>query len=344
MPPAANESAFFVLEHRHPFWACGPPECKMKSEKRKYKHYKVWLNGKVILPEEANVSVFTQTALRGANVYEGVRAYWSDPNENLYVWKLTPHLARLFQNMKIMRMTPPFSREELQEAVLDWIRQNAFREDIHFRVVSYFGDGGAGGVKAYRPDEIDFGSFIAGGPREHKEDIENGLHLCVSSWRRISDDATPPRVKAGANYQNSRLAAIEARENGYDDAIILNQAGKVAEATGANVIIIREGVAVTPPVTEGILEGITRRTLLGMLHSHLKRSIVERPIDRTELYIADEIFLCGSAMEVTSVISVDRISVGDGKPGPITSQLQGVFFNAARGFDEAFQEDLLAVY
>jgi branched-chain amino acid aminotransferase len=306
--------------------------------------HKAWLDGRVLDPEHATVSIFTQTALRGANVYEGIRAYWSEERHNLYVWKLDPHLRRLFQSMKIMRMVPPYTAAELQQGVLDWIRANGFREDIHFRLVVYFGDGGHAGVRSYKPGEIDFGAFIIGGPRPHQEALERGLHLCVSSWRRIGDETTPPRVKAGANYQNNRLAAVEARVNGYDDAIMLNQDGKVAEATGACVMIVRDGVPITPPVTESLLESITRRTLLGMFETHLRRSPAERPIDRTELYIADEVFLCGSAEEVTPVVSMDRIPVGEGVPGPITRELQAAFFQAARGHDPAFEKDLLPVY
>lgn len=307
-------------------------------------HHQVWLNGTVVPPAEARVSVFTQTALRGANVYEGIRAYWSEERQNLHVWKLEAHLRRLFQNMKVVRMTPPYPPEALHQAVLDWIRANRFREDIHFRLVAYFGDGGSVGVRSYRPDEIDTGAFIIGGPRRHDEALEQGLRVCVSSWRRISDDTIPPRVKAGANYQNSRLAAVEARENGYDDAILLTREGKVSEATGACVMLVRDGVPVAPPVTDSILESITRRMLLQLFEIRLHRSPVERPVDRTELYVADEVFFCGSAEEVTPVVAVDRIPVGDGRPGPVTRELQEAFFAAARGHDQAYEKDLTPVY
>ncbi len=307
-------------------------------------HAKVWLNGKVVPPEEATLSVFTQTVLRGANVYEGMRAYWSDERRNLFVWKPDAHLARLFQSMKVVRMTPPYTAAELRDAVVDWIRENEFRQDVHFRLVAYFGDGGAAGVKSYRPDEIDTGAFILGGPRPHAEALERGLRLCVSSWRRIADDAVPPRVKAGANYQNNRMAAVEARENGYDDAVMLTADGKVAEATGACVMIVRDGQLVTPAVTDSILESITRRCVLELFERLYGRPAVERSVDRTELYIADEMLVCGSAEEVTPVVSIDRIPVGDGAPGPITRALQSAFFAAARGRDPAYERSLLPAY
>lgn len=310
----------------------------------KRRHAKVWLDGKIVAPEDAKLSVFTQTVLRGANVYEGLRAYWNDARRNLYVWKLDAHLARLFRSMKVMRLTPPLTPDGFRDAVLDWIRANEFREDIHFRVVAYFGDGGAAGFRAYRPDEIDTGAFIMGGPRPHKEALDQGLRLGVSTWRRIEDDVMPARIKTGANYQNSRLAAVEARENGYDDAILLTRDGKVAEATGACVMVVRDGVLMTPPVTDSILESLTRATVLDLFAQRFARPALERSIDRTELYLADEMFVCGSAEEVTPVVSVDRVPLGDGKPGPITRALQEALFAAARGLDPAYAKDRVPVY
>lgn len=166
----------------------------------------------------------------------------------------------------------------------------------------------------------------------------------VATWRRIADDVVPARVKAGANYQNNRLAAVEARENGFDDAILLTQTGKVSEATGAALMMVRDGDLVVPPVTDGVLESITRRSVLELYAREYGRAAVERSIDRTELYVCDEILICGSAEEVTPVVAVDRLPVGDGRPGPVTRKLQGLFFAAARGDDPAFATSLTAVH
>lgn len=311
---------------------------------KRYEHYKVWLDGEMVAPENAKVSVFTSTATRGANVYEGIRAYWSEEKNNLFVWKLDPHLKRLFQNMKIMRVTPPLTYEQYKEAALNWARGNGFREDVHFRLVTYFGDGGTGEIRMYKPDEIEFGVWINGGPRKHNEALDKGIDVCVSSWRRINDDSMPARIKVGSNYQNSRLAGVEARVNGYHDALILTREGKLAEAPGANVMLVRDGELITPSVTSGILEGITRATLIELFRKHRTRPASERDVDRTELYAADEVFICGSAEEVTPVVSVDRIPVGEGRPGPITRQLQDVFFRAARGTDPDYADMLTPVY
>ena len=209
-------------------------------------------------------------------------------------------------------------------------------------LVAYFGKGA--GFRAFRPEEIAVGAWIAGGPRKHDDAMHDGIHVCTSSWRRISDDVFPPRVKSGANYQNSRLAAVEASVNGYDDALILTPGGKVSEASGASMMLVRDGDLITPPITDGILEGITRTTLMRLFRRTTGRGVVERSVDRTELYIADEMFICGSGEEVTPVVSVDRVPVGDGKVGGITRQLQKVFFDAARGDDSEYFKDLTPVY
>jgi len=319
---------------------------------RKYPHHKVWLNGEVVDPDRANVSVFTSTAMRGANVYEGIRSYWSEAQRNLFVWKLDLHIRRHFQNMRIMRMTPPYTVEQYKAAVVEWARSNGFREDVHCRLVTYFGDGGPGDVKQYKPEDIEIGVWVAGGQRlhggagsrSHAEAMERGIDVCVSSWRRINDDSMPARVKTGSNYQNSRLAGVEARVNNYDDALILTRDGKLAEGPGANVILVRDAELITPPVTAGILEGVTRATMMEIFSRQHNRRPVERDIDRTELYIADEIFICGSAEEVTPAISVDRISIADGRPGPITRELQTAYFRAVRGDDPAYAPMLTPVY
>ena len=304
--------------------------------------YKVWLDGKIVAPEDAKVSIFTETAMRGANVYEGMRGYWSEKRSNFFLWHVETHIRRLFQSMKIMRMTPPFSEAEFAKAIADWARANEFREDVHFRVVAYFGRGN--GYRSFRPDDIATGAWIAGGPRDHADAVQNGIHVCVSSWRRISDDVMPARVKCGSNYQNSRLAAVEAVVNGYDDVILLTTEGKVAEGAGANLMLVRDGELITPPVTDGILEGITRRVLMHLYKRSTGRDAIERPLDRTELSGADEVFFCGSGEEVTPIVSIDRIPIGDGKVGRFTRELQKIYFDAVRGEDPAFEGHLTPVY
>jgi branched-chain amino acid aminotransferase len=310
----------------------------------KYDHNKVWLDGEVVAPEEAKISVFSQAVLRGGSVYEGIRGYWGKERDNLFVWMIEPHLDRLYESMKVMRIDPPYSREEMRGAVIEWIRANDFREDMHFRLNIYLGDAGRLDMKGFGSAEVEAGMFISGGSRKVPGRLENGVNLGVSSWRRISDDSIPPRVKAAANYQNSRFAGVEARVNGYDDAILLNQSGRVAEATGACILAIRDGELIAPPVTESILESVTRSCVMEMYEKYIGKPVTERPLDRTELYIADEAIMCGSGEEITPIVSVDRIAVGSGEPGPLTRQLQDVFFTAVRGNDEAYENAITPVY
>ena len=170
------------------------------------------------------------------------------------------------------------------------------------------------------------------------------MAACVASWRRISDDTVPPRLKSGANYQNSRLAQTEARVNGYDTSIILNHRGTVAEGPGACLMMVRDGKLVTPPVTAGILESITRTTLMDLTARELGVDVVEREIDRTELYVADEVFMCGSGLEVLPITSIDRIPIGEGARGSMTKRIQDVYFAAARGELPAYRHWLTPVY
>ena len=191
---------------------------------------------------------------------------------------------------------------------------------------------------------IDNGVYITAVPWPQPQALWDGVSACVSSWRRISDDTVPPRLKAGANYQNSRLAQTEAKVDGYDTAIILNQRGTVAEGPGACLMMVRDGKLATPPVTAGILESITRTTLMHLAARELGMDVVEREIDRTELYVADEVFMCGSGLEVLPITSVDRIAVGNGTRGSLTKRIQDVYFAAARGEMPAYRSWLTPVY
>jgi branched-chain amino acid aminotransferase len=179
--------------------------------------------------------------------------------------------------------------------------------------------------------------------RYFKED-SRGLHCGVSSWRRIGDEDMPPRIKAAANYHNSRLAGLEAKQNGYDDAILLDRNGKVTEGPGYTLFLVRDGVVITPSVTSGILEGVTRDTLLALIPEVLSCKVIEREIDRTELYVADEAFFCGSGAEITPIFSIDRRTVGSGTPGPLTKEIRGAYFALVRGKRETHREWLLPVY
>jgi branched-chain amino acid aminotransferase len=283
-----------------------------------------WMNGKVIPWAACVLHGRTAGAFMGSNVFEGVRAYWSAAHEELFVFRHEAHLERLARSLKTMRLEVPYTVRQIGQGALDLLRANAFREDVHFIPVAYFGMG-AHHFNALGPT-VDNGVYITAVPWPQPAALWNGVSACVASWRRISDDTVPPRLKAGANYQNSRLAQTEARVDGYDTAILLNARGTVAEGPGACLMMVRDGRLVTPPVTAGILESITRTTLMELAERELGLPVLEREIDRTELYVADEVFMCGSGLEVLPITSVDRIPVGDGGRGPVTKRIQDVYF------------------
>jgi len=228
--------------------------------------------------------------------------------------------------------------EDCERLFIELLRKNEFKEDVHARHVACLE--GFGHFSAKEP----VGIHIVAQARGRGYDVENGIRCAVSSWLRINDNSIPPRIKAGANYQNSRLATLHAKEDGYDQPILLNSNGKVAEGPGACLFIVRRGVVATPTVTAGILESVTRTTLLELFPSELKIQVQEREIDRTELYVLEEAFFCGSGAEITPVVSIDKFPVGDGNPGPITRQIQEVYFDIVRGNNPKYIKWCTSIY
>jgi len=301
----------------------------------------IWMNGEYVEWPDARLHVNTVAVLTGANVFEGLRAYSNPDERQVYVFRLQEHLARLWQSMKVMRMTPPFTRDELTAACTGLVARNGFHEDVQVRPTVYFGEGG---LYAFTPDKIATGAFITSTPRRCTLDDEKGIACCVSAWRRIADNVMPPRVKAGANYHQSRLVSVQASVDGYDGAIILNDRDKVAEGPGACVMIVRDGRPILPPITAGVLESITRNTLVELLAAEMKLDTLEREVDRTELYLADEVFFCGSAWEITPITSVDRYPVGDGTIGPVTRKIRQIYQDVIRGRKPKYKHWLTPVY
>ncbi|MFI5325978.1 MAG: aminotransferase class IV, partial [Candidatus Rokuibacteriota bacterium] len=253
-----------------------------------------------------------------------------------YCFRLGEHFARLRESMKMMRFTVPYTDMDLYEAVREVLRGNDIHEDVHMHLVAYV----AGpGLDATTPT----GLYI--NPRRRARIIDgHGLRCCITSWQRTSDNAIPIRLKCGANYQNGRLATLQAKADGYDAPIFLNQHGTVAEGSGATFFMVRRGQLVTPPITSDILESITRTTLIDAVAPALGMEVVERDIARTELYVADEAFFCGSGYEITPILSVDKFPLGDGGVGAITQRLLTAYMNVVRGADRRFPEWRMPVY
>lgn len=289
----------------------------------------MWWNGELVPWEQATVHVTQMHWTAVSAIFEGIMAYWNDEEEELFVFRLDGHLKRFVRSQKMMRMRADYTVEQLTDAITGLLRANEVRTDTYVFPYAYPAGGGR------------FRSFSASEPGPSEVQIttrpsashllkRDMKHACISSWTRIPDNVMPPRIKNIANYRNGGLAGAEASINGYDMAILLNTAGKVAEGGGACIMMVRDGKLVTPTVTDSILESITRTAVIELARD-LGIEVEERPVDRTELYIAEEVFFCGTAAEITPIASVDRYTVGDGDQGPITTQIEQLLHDAMRG-------------
>ncbi len=302
----------------------------------------IWMSGERVEWDDALVHASTLGWSSISMVFEGIRGYWNAEEEQLNIFLLDAHIERLLRSMKVMRMTSPWSPAQLADVIVDLVRSNEFRDDIYIQPLAYFGGSTTPGYLAVQEQPGDITIFN----RQIGSVLGSGrVTSCgVSSWTRISDNVMPPRVKAIANYQNSRYVADESSRHGYDFGIILNPQGKVSEISYACVYIIRDGVAITPPVSAGILESITRDVARDLLQNELGIPVVERDVDRTELYIADEIFVCGTGAELQAVGSVDRYTVGSGEMGPVVSNLEQLFHDIVRGKTDLYPHWRTTVY
>ncbi|MDW8060459.1 MAG: branched-chain amino acid transaminase [Thermomicrobium sp.] len=289
----------------------------------------LWWNGRQVRWEEATVHVTELAWSTVGAVFEGIRAYWNADAGEAYVFRLREHLERLLRSMRLVRLATRWGIGELTEAILQLLRANECREDTYIQPVAYR----AAGPRTLSGFSEESGLYITTRPMPSHLLSGKVARAKVSSWRRIADDVMPPRVKNVSNYRNGQLAAMEAQLDGYDQAILLNDQGKVAEAPGACIMLVRGGRLITPDVTQSILESITRDSLLRLAREELGLTTEERAVDRTELYVAEEVFLCGTAAEITVIGEVDRYPIGDGAAGPVTRALERLYHDIARGID-----------
>lgn len=284
----------------------------------------IWLNGQLVQAQKATVNILSPTAQFGANVFEGIRCYWNSKRQNLYAFRLADHYARLADSARIFGLEHHYTQADLEQAFFEVIHKNNYKEDIAVRQ-TLFVDGFTGSWFSTSP----VGMFVAPIPKPRlTSPLTRQISCCVSSWERISDANLSPRVKVGANYINSRTAQLEAVRNGYDQAILLNHRKTVSEGPGSCLFIVRDGYLITPPTCASILESITRQTIIEIAQIILNVPVIEREIDRTELYTCDEAFLCGSAVEVLPITSIDRFSVGSGAVGTLTNKLHQFYLSA----------------
>ena len=283
----------------------------------------IWFKGALMPAHEARVPVLSPTAQFGLNVFEGIRGYWSVRDDELYLFRLDDHIKRLAQSCRLIGIACPHDVSEITAAIREVLRVNEYRCDIAVRVTVFVD--GEGTWHSSEP----VGMFVAPIARPRRDLADTGGQSAgVSTWERISDRVMPPRIKAGANYLNGRYAHLEARRNGHDVPVLLGPDGKVAEGAGSCLFLVRDGRLITPPVTGAILESITRDTLL-RLASDVDLHAEVRPVDRTELYVADEVFLCGTAAELTPLTEIDGHTVGAGRMGPLTHRLLEAYLGAA---------------
>ena len=286
----------------------------------------IYLNGRFLPAAEARLPLLTHALHYGTGVFEGIRAYYQAETGELLMFRALDHFERMARNVPILHMKLPLSPAELTEAAAELIRLNGFATDVYLRPIC-FKAGERVGLTL--PEQQAFAMLAV--PMGDYLDTRSGLHCGISSWRRVQDNAIPCRGKICGAYVNSALAAQEARDRGFDEAILLNEAGYVAEASGMNLFLVRDGRLITPDPSQGILEGITRDTVMTLAREEMAIETDVRAVARPELYAADELFLCGTAAQIAPVTRVDGRAVGAAVPGPLTLEIQTIYQNAVRG-------------
>lgn len=299
----------------------------------------VYLKGEYVEADKAFLPVRTHAFLYGTSVFEGIRAYYNSEENQMYAFRVAEHYQRLINSAKVMWMNSPHSISEYCEITKELLKKNNYKQDAYIRPTLYKSSIKVGPTLTDNEDSFlifttPFGDYFESG---------RGLKLCVSSWRRTSDNAIPPRVKVGGAYANAALIKTDAHEAGFDDAVVLSESGQVTEGSAMNIFLVMNGKLVTSSVTDDILIGVTRNTVIE-LAKDLGISVEERCIDRTELYLADEVFCCGTGAQIVHVESIDHRVVGDGSVGAITKQIQDLYFDVVRGKVEKYRKWCLPIY
>ena len=298
-----------------------------------------FFEGKVVPLSEAKINVATHGFLYGTSVFSGMRAYWNEEKKRLFVFRPHDHFRRLLHSARIMSMQCPYDEEGLIDLTLNLLRTDNWQQDVYLRPTIYKADMGIGVRLHNLRDE--FSMFVTAFDKYVSNDTN--AHVTISSWRRIDDNVIPARGKVSGAYANSALIKSDANLAGFDEALVLDSHGHISEGSAMNVFMLRDGVLVTPPVTDNILEGITRKSVIEMARRDLGLEVVERSIDRTEVFIAEEVFLTGTAAQITAVTKIDHRPIGVGVMGPVTTKLRGRYEDIIRGRNERYQHWNVAV-
>jgi branched-chain amino acid aminotransferase len=299
-----------------------------------------FFRGRRVPYSEARVGVLTHGLNYGTGVFSGIRGYWNEAEQELFVFRPEDHYRRFLESGKMIGMELPYGPRELTAALLELLRAEGFREDCYARSLAFYADETVG----VRLHDLTPEVSIVALPYGRYIDNEEGAHATVSSWRRVDDNAIPARGKIVGAYVNSALAKSEAMRAGFDEAIVLNADGHIAEGSAANFFLVRNGVVLTPPITDNILEGITRRTVIELFARELDTTVVERSIDRSELYVAEEAFFVGTGVQIVAVTRVDHRPVGTGRIGPIATAIREVYFQVVRGERPKYRSWCAPVY
>jgi branched-chain amino acid aminotransferase len=286
-----------------------------------------YFKGKIVPYSEAKVGVLTNALHYGTAAFGGIRGYWNETEEQLFIFRPEDHYRRMLNSARILLMEFEHTPESLTRLTIDLLRADGLRRDVYIRPLMYKADEGIGVKLHGLIDEI----AIMAIPYEPYVANDTNAHVTISSWRRVDDNMIPARGKISGTYASSALIKSDAVLAGFDEALVLNVDGHVSEASAMNLFIVRDGVVITPPVTDNILEGITRRSLIEVIQQEMGLTVIERPIDRTEVYICEELFLSGTAAQVSAVTQVDHRPVGSGQMGEITSRLRQLFEEIVRG-------------
>ena len=318
-------------------------ETKAKSAvKKPAEHPNTWVfyEGDFARYHDVKLGLMTHALHYGTAVFEGIRAYWNAKKSQLYLLEATAHFERMHRSANVMRMKLPYTTEELVNFTLELLRRNQFKSDVYVRPLLYTSSEEIG----VRLHNLNRGFFIYATPFGNYVEVEAGIRCMVSTWRRVPDQSLPARAKIAGAYAQSALAKSEAVEAGYEEAIVLTVDGHVSEGSAENLFMFKDGVFVTPPVTDDILEGVTRQLLMNVIREELNLKVIERSIDRTELYTCEELLLCGTGAQISPVVEVDKRPVGDGKVGEFTQELQNIYFNAVRGDTPKYKDWTIPVY
>ena len=299
-----------------------------------------FFRGRVVPYAEARIGVMTHALNYGTGVFAGLRGYWNESEKELFVFRPRDHFRRFLESARLLRMELPFTEDHLTGALTELLRTELYREDCYIRPLAFYADESIGVRLHDLSPEVSivafpYGSYVAD---------EEGVHATVSSWRRVDDNAIPARGKIAGAYVNSALAKSDAMAAGFDEAIMLNQDGHVSESTASNLFLVKNGTAVTAPTTDNILEGITRRTVMELFRRELNLPVIERRIDRSEIYLADEAFFCGTGIQIAAVTRVDHRLIGTGRIGATASALRKLYFDIVRGRVPEYRHWCVPIY